>query len=52
MEATIEASERRPLPPAESGIDSATLARLIEEVRNEPTGVDRAYDRVHNRHNR
>jgi hypothetical protein len=33
-------------------LDSATLARLIEEVRNEPAGVDRTYDRVHNRHNR
>jgi hypothetical protein len=34
------------------GLDSATLARLIEEVRNEPVGVGRTYDRVHNRHNR
>ena len=28
------------------------LARLIEEVRNEGTKDQRAYDRVHNRHNR
>ena len=28
------------------------LARLIEEVRNEGTKDRRAYDRVHNRHNR
>ena len=34
------------------GLDSATLLRLIEEVRNEPAGVERTYDRVHNRHNR
>jgi hypothetical protein len=33
-------------------VDSATLARLIEEVRNEPAGVERSYDRAHNRHNR
>jgi hypothetical protein len=33
-------------------LDSATLARLIEEVRNEPAAVGRTYDRVHNRHNR
>ncbi len=31
---------------------SPTLARLIEEVRNEHTEGSRAYDRVHNRHNR
>jgi hypothetical protein len=37
----------RPVP-----LDSATLARLIEEVRNEPAGVARSYDRAHNRHNR
>ena len=28
------------------------LTRLIEEVRNEGTKEQRAYDRVHNRHNR
>ena len=37
-------------PPAP--LDSATLARLIEEGRNEPAGVERSYDRAHNRHNR
>ena len=31
---------------------SPVLARLIEEVRNEGTKDQRAYDRVHNRHNR
>jgi hypothetical protein len=33
-------------------IDSATLARLIEEVRNEDPEIGRSYDRTHNRHNR
>jgi hypothetical protein len=33
-------------------LDSTTLARLIEEVRNEPADVARSYDRAHNRHNR
>jgi hypothetical protein len=33
-------------------IDSATLARLIEEVRNENLNVGRNYDRTYNRHNR
>lgn len=34
-------------------VDSATLARLIKEVRNEDLNTsNRAYDRVHNRHNR
>ena len=31
---------------------SPVLKRLIEEVRNESTEALRAYDRVHNRHNR
>ena len=31
---------------------SPVLTRLIEEVRNESTEGPRAYDRVHNRHNR
>jgi len=35
-----------------SKLPSPTLARLIEEVRNEePAGID-AYSRFHNRHNR
>lgn len=33
-------------------IDSPTLARLIEEVRNEECNIARSYDRTHNRHNR
>jgi hypothetical protein len=33
-------------------VDGATLARLIDEVRNEDLSVARSYDRSHNRHNR
>lgn len=50
-----EKSDTTSSPPREIkpvGLDSVALLRLIEEVRNEPTGVDRSYDRVHNRHNR
>ena len=35
-----------------SELSSVTLARLIEEVRNEQTTTMHPYDRVHNRHNR
>jgi hypothetical protein len=35
-----------------ANIDSVTLARLIEEVRNEDCNIARSYDRTHNRHNR
>ena len=35
-----------------SKLPSAILARLVEEVQNEETSLTRAYDRVHNRHNR
>lgn len=35
-----------------SRLSSVTLARLIEEVRNEETSAMHPYDRVHNRHNR
>lgn len=33
-------------------IPSPALARIIEEVRNDEPDTSRAYDRVHNRHNR
>lgn len=33
-------------------LDSAVLARLIKEVRNDAVSSPTAYDRVHNRHNR
>ena len=39
-----QAEETRPVSPV--------LARLIEEVRNDGAKSPRAYDRVHNRHNR
>ena len=35
-----------------STISSPTLARLIEEVRNEESSETHAYNRTHNRHNR
>ena len=35
-----------------STISSPTLARLIEEVRNEEAPETHAYNRTHNRHNR
>lgn len=34
------------------GLSSATLARLVEEVRNEGLPGATKYDRVYNRHNR
>ena len=52
MEDTTNAQDRNDLPDAEEPIDSVTLARLIEEVRNEGDNVGRSYDRTHNRHNR
>lgn len=39
-------------PASAEVLDNATLARLIEEVRNEDLSVARSYDRTHNRHNR
>lgn len=49
----VAMSERAEVSPAERiPLDSAVLARLMEEVRN---GTDRqpaAYNRMHNRHNR
>jgi hypothetical protein len=35
-----------------SELSSPTLARLIEEVRNEEAHNAHAYNRMHNRHNR
>lgn len=54
-ERETEKSHTRPseLPEAEAGgISSPTLARLIEEVRNEEANSVHAYNRMHNRHNR
>jgi hypothetical protein len=33
-------------------MSSPALARIMEEVQNESASTTRAYDRVHNRHNR
>ena len=33
-------------------IESSVLSRLVEEVRNNEPSTVRAFDRVHNRHNR
>ncbi len=35
-----------------SKIESSVLRRLIEEARNETPSTIRAFDRIHNRHNR
>jgi hypothetical protein len=54
-EQETEESQTRPseLLEAEAGsISSPTLARLIEEVRNEEANSAHAYNRMHNRHNR
>jgi hypothetical protein len=40
------------LSPLGEQLDSVTLARLIQEVRNEHLDVRRNYDRTYNRHNR
>jgi hypothetical protein len=54
-EGEMEGLQPRPseLLEAEAGnISSPTLARLIEEVRNEEGTSAHAYNRMHNRHNR
>ena len=33
-------------------VKSSVLSRLVEEVRNNEPSTGRAFDRVHNRHNR
>lgn len=53
----IESTESRTatieLPDADiDEVSSPTLARLIEEVRNEEEFTPNAYNRLHNRHNR
>lgn len=35
-----------------ASLSSATLARLVDEVRNDEATSVQSYDRVHNRHNR
>jgi hypothetical protein len=46
------ASNQGKQPAKSATVDGATLARLIDEVRNEDLSVARSYDRSHNRHNR
>jgi hypothetical protein len=45
-------SELQRAPEPELLIDSVTLERLREEVRNGNSVAPGAYNRVHNRHNR
>jgi hypothetical protein len=57
FEAEQEVEKLQELTPEEhefdpSSISSPTLARLIEEVRNEEIHTAHAYNRMHNRHNR
>jgi hypothetical protein len=39
-------------PAGEVGLDSAALARLLDEVRNDTAFNPSAYNRTYNRHNR
>jgi hypothetical protein len=47
-----DATELPPAKEPEIVIDSVTLTRLLEEVRNGNSLAPGAYNRVHNRHNR
>lgn len=54
-ESNMQAATPKANPPANiltKIAGSVTLARLIDEVRNEDLNVARSYDRTHNRHNR
>ena len=49
--------EAEKVGPSEAGddlaiLDSATLIRLLDEVRNDEPSEPHAYNRMHNRHNR
>ena len=52
MEDSTKNSEQRSVQIVEEVVNSVTLARLVEEVRNEGADVTRNYDRPHSRHNR
>jgi hypothetical protein len=52
MENATSHEKVRVEPTTDGVIDSVTLARLINEVRNPDLNVGRNYDRTHNRHNR
>ena len=45
-------SDRLPGDLGELGLDSAALARLLDEVRNDTAFTPAAYNRTYNRHNR
>jgi hypothetical protein len=45
-------TENKKASPEALTLDSAVLARLIEEVRNNQASSPTAYNRMHNRHNR
>jgi hypothetical protein len=48
----IDKPEQPASVETEIPLDSATLNRLLDEVRNGKSFVVGAYNRVHNRHNR
>jgi hypothetical protein len=53
IEPTPDSTRELPLSKEpEVVIDSVTLTRLLEEVRNGSSLAPGAYNRVHNRHNR
>lgn len=55
MERDRDVETTNATPPAQDAeivVDSVTLNRLLEEVRNGNSFAPGAYNRVHNRHNR
>jgi hypothetical protein len=51
-EPVAEGNARQMPKESDVAVDSVTLARLLEEVRNGNSTAPGAYNRVHNRHNR
>jgi len=51
-EPAVERDEHRALEVDLTKVDSPTMRRLIEEVRNDQAADISAYSRWHNRHNR
>jgi len=52
MDVTPVATTEKPADANSLKLDSAALARLMEEVRNDAVSAPTAYNRMHNRHNR
>ena len=52
MDVTPVATTEKPADAHSLKLDSAALARLMEEVRNDAVSAPTAYNRMHNRHNR